>query len=45
MLVSAVVLEAGDVEEALAANVARELGQAVRGVPARRVLVQVQLQI
>ena len=45
MLVAAVVLEAGDAEEALAAHVAGELGEAVRGVPGGHVLVEVQLKL
>ena len=45
VLVAAVVLEAGDVEEALPAHVAGELGKAVRGVPGGHVLVEVQLQL
>ena len=44
VLVAAVVLQPGDAEESLAAHVARDLGHAVRRVPARHVLVQVQLQ-
>ena len=45
MLVAAVVLEAGDAEEALATHVAGELGKAVRGVPGGHVLVEVQLRL
>ena len=45
VLVAAVVLEAGDAEEALAAHVAGELGEAVRGVPGGHVLVEVQLKL
>ena len=44
VLVAAVVLQPGDVEEPLAAHVARDLGQAVRRVTTRHVLIEVQLQ-